>query len=402
MSLWVQKFGGTSVGTPERIRAVAARIARAHSEGKRLAVVVSAMGHTTDELIALATQVSTSRPHREMDMLLTAGERISMALLSMALADLGVSAVSFTGSQSGIITDGSHSRARIREIRPARLKESLDAGRVVIVAGFQGVSPEKEVTTLGRGGSDTSAVALAAALGAQGCEIYTDVDGIYSADPRVVPGARLHARLGLDHMVELATLGAGVLHPRAAQLARKYRVPLWVRSSLNERSGTMLVASEGMESLQVAGVTADLSRCLVTIELMRDSVAGAVWDLSASQQLSMVAPQFSRGRLQFFAELDSEGEWKKNLDQLVSQGFVREYRIDDTFVPLSLVGDRLAQDGAALSRVSDALSRAGVSVSLGSASTLSLTVAVPKTHAEDAVRELHARFLGPESGGSKA
>jgi aspartate kinase len=402
MSLWVQKYGGTSVGTPERIRAVAARIARAHSEGKRLAVVVSAMGHTTDELIALATQVSTSRPHREMDMLLTAGERISMALLSMALADLGVSAVSFTGSQSGIITDGSHSRARIREIRPARLKESLEAGRVVIVAGFQGVSPEKEVTTLGRGGSDTSAVALAAALGAEGCEIYTDVDGIYSADPRVVPDAHLHSRLGLDHMVELATLGAGVLHPRAAQLARKYRVPLWVRSSLNDRSGTMLVASEGMESLQVAGVTADLSRCLVTIELMRESVAGAVWDLSASQQLSMVAPQFSRGRLQFFAELDSEGEWKKSLDQLVSQGFVREYRIDDTFVPLSIVGDRLAQDGTALSRVSEALSRAGVSVSLGSASTLSLTVAVPKTHAEDAVRELHTSFLGPNTGGSKA
>jgi aspartate kinase len=215
----VQKYGGTSVGSPERILAVAQRIAYCREQTRGLVVVVSAMGHTTDELIDLAQKVSQNPPRREMDMLLSTGERISMALLSMALSDLGVPAISFTGSQSGIITDGSHRRARIKRILGDRIREAVEAGKVAIVAGFQGVSEQKEITTLGRGGSDTTAVALAAALDADVCEIYTDVDGVFSADPRKVSGAKHLTSLSHDLMVELASRWAGVLHPRSVEVA---------------------------------------------------------------------------------------------------------------------------------------------------------------------------------------
>jgi aspartate kinase len=397
MALIVQKYGGTSVGTPERIRSVAARIAAARQAGQRLVVVVSAMGHTTDELIDLAGQVSKSPPHREMDMLLTAGERISMALLSMALADLGVDAVSFTGSQSGIITDGSHRRARILEIRPQRIREAIESDRVVIVAGFQGVSRAKEVTTLGRGGSDTSAVALASVLGAECCEIYTDVDGIYSADPRVVTEARLYPQMRLDLMSELASLGAGVLHPRSVQLAHHFGVRLWVKNSLNDTKGTELMAqdlAQGMEEMKVAGVVADRSKALLTIELMRGSVANSIWDVAAQAHLSITAPQFANGIIRFFVEKDSEAEWKSALLRLAAQGFVKQFQFDEFYVPLSIVGDRFAQDGSALCVVFEELAREGISATQGCASTLSLTIAVPQSHADDAVRALHRKFLG--------
>src|SRR5258706_4016781 len=221
MTLLVQKYGGPSVGSPERIRNVADRIVQTRRLGADLVVVVSAMGDATDDLIGLARQVSTRSHPREMDMLLTAGERISMALVAMAVTDRGQEAVSFTGSQSGIVTDTSHTRAKILEVKADRIREELKRGRVVIVAGFQGVSREREVTTLGRGGSDTTAVALAAALGA-GCEIYTDVDGVFSADPRLVPGARRLPRIGYDVMSLLAHAGAQVLHARCVDLAAKY------------------------------------------------------------------------------------------------------------------------------------------------------------------------------------
>ena len=236
MALVVQKYGGTSVGTPERILAVAQRIARTRAQGHGLVVVVSAMGQSTDELIELAHRVSKDPPHREMDMLLTAGERISMALLSMALADLEVPALSFTGSQSGIITTASHRRARIQRILGDRVRAALADDKVAIVAGFQGVSESKEITTLGRGGSDTTAVALAAALGAERCEIYTDVDGVYSADPRIVPATRGSGpRISHAHMVETGDAGGGgFLHPRSVELAKQFGVPLWVKNSLGE------------------------------------------------------------------------------------------------------------------------------------------------------------------------
>lgn len=243
MAVVVQKYGGTSVADPERIQAVADRVAAARRAGDDVVVVVSAMGQTTDELIRLARAVTPDPPPREMDMLLTAGERISMALLAMALDVRGIPAVSYTGSQAGILTDSSHGEARIREITGQRVRESLGEGKVVIVAGFQGVDPErKEITTLGRGGSDTTAVALAATLSARSCEIFTDVDGVYTADPRVVPDARLIERIGYHEMLALASAGAGVLMPHSVEFAHRFLVPVHVRSSFNTKAGTWVVA----------------------------------------------------------------------------------------------------------------------------------------------------------------
>ena len=246
MALLVQKFGGTSVADVERIQAVAARIAASRDEGHELVVVVSAMGHTTDELTGLARAISSNPPQREMDMLLATGEQVSIALLSMALHALGVPAVSMTGTQAGIITDSAHGRARILEVRSERLRRLLDAGQVVVVAGFQGTSGgaagTPEITTLGRGGSDTSAVALAAALGASACEIYTDVPGVLTTDPRKVADAQLMEQVSCDEMLELASLGAAVLHPRAVEIARNYGVPLVVRSSGSDAPGTRLTS----------------------------------------------------------------------------------------------------------------------------------------------------------------
>jgi aspartate kinase len=396
--LVVQKYGGTSVGTPDRIRAVARRIARTRADGKRLVVVVSAMGHTTDELIDLAHQVSVTPSLREMDMLLTAGERISMALLSMALDDLGVPALSFTGSQSGIITDQSHRRARIKKILGDRIRVALGEEKVAIVAGFQGVSETKEITTLGRGGSDTTAVALAAALNAECCEIYTDVDGVYSADPRIVKEARLWKTIPHELMVELAWRGAGVLHPRSVELAEQFGVRLRLASSLNEGEGTMVETSkdgknEGMEEFQVAGVTADPGKQLLVVQLARPTVLGALMNAAAQGHLSVVAPVFTDGRVQIFVERDAEAEWKKILEVLVVQGFVHRYDVHSQLVPLTVVGRRFAQDGTAIQRVIETLARNQITVTMGSASSLAITVAVSANHADDGVRALHQEFL---------
>ncbi|HEU5310594.1 MAG TPA: aspartate kinase, partial [Candidatus Eisenbacteria bacterium] len=257
MPLLVQKYGGTSVGTPERIQKVAERVVATRRAGKELVVVVSAMGDTTDDLLDLAQKVSSRSHPREMDMLLTAGERISMALVAMAVNDRGLEAVSFTGSQSGIVTDTSHTRAKILEVKADRIREELSRGRVVIVAGFQGVSRDREVTTLGRGGSDTTAVALAAALGAEECEIYTDVDGVYTADPRIVPGARKLPGLSYDEMLELASLGAKVLHNRSVEIARRFRVPVHVRSSFNGNEGSRIGKGDLMEQVVIRGIAHD-------------------------------------------------------------------------------------------------------------------------------------------------
>lgn len=266
MPVVVQKYGGTSVADPSRIKAVADRVVRTRGEGNDMVVVVSAMGQTTNDLLDLAAQVSTSPHPREMDMLLTAGERVSMALLAMALNDRGAPAVSYTGSQAGILTDSAHGGARITRITGERVKDSLALGKVVIVAGFQGVDPEtKEVTTLGRGGSDTTAVALAATLRADVCEILTDVDGVFTADPRIVPGARRLDELGYGQMLALALAGAGVLMPHSVEFARDNTVPLHVRSSFSQRPGTWVTAES--PGLGFAGIahTMDAGRGVVTI-----------------------------------------------------------------------------------------------------------------------------------------
>lgn len=395
MALIVQKFGGTSVGSPERIRRVAQRIAKSYTEGHQLVVVVSAMGHTTDELIDLAHQISDNPPHREMDMLLSTGERISMALLSMALWECQVPAFSFTGSQSGIITDQSHRRARIRRILGDRVRSTLSQGNVAIVAGFQGMSEAKEITTLGRGGSDTTAVALAVALKADLCEIFTDVDGVYSADPRVVSQAKLWKKLPHDLMVELATRGAGVLHPRSVELAKQFGMPLWVRNSLNESEGTIVAKARdsGMEDYQIAGITVDRSKMWVRVKLARPTVLGALWDRASRSHLSVVSSVFLNGEVQFFSDRDGELEWKKILDELSVDGFVQDYSMDTDLVPLSVVGDRFSQDGMALQGIMDTLAQENISVTLGSASALAVTVGIALNRADDGVKALHSQFL---------
>ncbi len=405
MALLVLKFGGTSVGTPERIRSVAMRIAAEKASGHQLVVVVSAMGHTTDELLGLAHQVSERPPSREVDMLLTAGERISMALLSMALADLRVRALSFTGSQSGIITTNHHRRARIQRILGDRVRKALSEDAVAIVAGFQGMSEEREITTLGRGGSDTTAVALAAVLGAARCDIYTDVDGVYSADPRLVPGAKRLARVDFEEMVELASRGAGVLHPRSIELAQKYRVPLRVRSSLmplggdpGDSHGTEVIdmqasRNSGMEATTVTGVTHDEGKALLVLELMRPSAAGAVWDLATASGLALLAPDFFEGTLRFFVELETVTEWRKACHTLSVDGFLRAVEIHENIVPVSVVGCRLTQDGKVLSKTFEILDQNGISVTMGQANSLVITLAVPRPRAAEVVGLLHKALI---------
>jgi aspartate kinase len=267
VGLLVQKYGGSSVADADSIKRVARRIVEAKQAGNHVVVVVSAMGDTTDELIDLARQVSPLPPMRELDMLLTAGERISMALLAMAIASMGHEARSFTGSQAGVITDSAHGKARIIDVTPGRIRQALDEGAIAIVAGFQGVSQDThDVTTLGRGGSDTTAVALAAALGAEVCEIYTDVDGVFSADPRIVPTARRLPEVTYEEMLEMAACGAKVLHVRCVEYARRFSLPVHVRSSFSHREGTWVVKeTEGndMEDPIISGVAHDRSEAIV-------------------------------------------------------------------------------------------------------------------------------------------
>lgn len=399
MALIVQKFGGTSVGSPERIQSVAQRIARAHWKGDQLVIVVSAMGQTTDELIQLALRVSKSPPHREMDMLLSAGERISMSLLSMALADCHVPALSFTGSQSGIITDQNHRRARIKKILGNRVKQALAEGAVAIVAGFQGVSECKEITTLGRGGSDTTAVALAATLKADSCEIYTDVDGVYSADPRNVPQAILWNKISHNLMLEMSTRGAAVLHPRSVELAKQYQVPVWVKNSLNENEGTLVITDpaddlrSSMENFQVTGVTADLSKLYISVVLSRPTVLNALWDCTAKAHLSVLSPVFYDSEVRFFSDREGEEEWKKCLEKLTIDGFVKSYQIGSDLVPLSVIGNRFSQDGQAFQEIIEILASKGIFVKMGTASSLVVTVGVPLIRAEEGVKILHHYFV---------
>ena len=272
MPLLVQKFGGTSVADSGKILAAARRAIQAHKRGDQVLVVVSARGHTTDELIELAKEITENPPAREMDMLLATGEQVSVALMAMAIGSLGVPAISFTGAQIGLVTDSFHTKARIRNISTERMVQALGDGKIVIVAGFQGVDEHYNITTLGRGGSDTTAVALAAVLGAAGCEIYTDVDGVYTTDPRIVPEARKIDRISYDEMLELASLGAGVMHSRSIEFAKKYGVPIHVRSSFSDAAGTWIVDERDAERLgaPVTGAALAKDEARITIRGVPD------------------------------------------------------------------------------------------------------------------------------------
>ena len=401
MPTLVQKYGGTSVAGAERIRAVARRVAEARRSGFDTVVVVSAMGQTTDELVRLAHEVSAQPNRRELDMLLTTGERVSMALLAMALHDREVEAISFTGSQSGILTEGPHNAARIMDIRPDRIRAELGRGRVVIVAGFQGVDPQtREITTLGRGGSDTTAVALAAALAPAECEIYTDVGGVFTADPREVPEARVIARLGHTVCSTLAHLGGRVLHARCVDLAARRKVPLTVRSSFDDHPGTRIVEDVEMEGPRIEAVTQRNGCAIVMAEGtpggrgetrgIIEAVADAFpeVELIAREQAADVhatlvwiaSPGDADGLEADFRRLRGPGgEWKVSVERGVS------------FV--SLVGLGLGAREAA--RAEAALEKVGVPVMALRVTPTALIFRVPDARVTEAVRALHAAFLEP-------
>src|SRR5688572_15722636 len=399
MPIVVQKYGGTSVADPERISRVADRIVATRRAGNDVVVVVSAMGHTTDELIELAHAVNPDPPGREMDMLLTAGERISMALMAMAIQARGVEAVSFTGSQAGILTDASHGSAKIQEIRGTRVTDALQAGKVVIVAGFQGVDPEgKEVTTLGRGGSDATAVALAAALRASVCEIYTDVEGVYTADPRIVADARKLSEISFDEMLELAASGAGVLMSRSVEFGRRFNIPIHVRSSFNDNSGTW-VKEQTMEQAIISGVAHDRSEAKVTVRHVPDrpGVAAALFNplAEADIDVDMIVQNVSRDGytdISFTVAKDAVDRARTIAEKMASELEAGAVDVDEHIAKVSLVGAGMKSHPGVAATVFSALAGAGINVEMISTSTIRISCVVKEEHVEDAVRVLHAAF----------
>ncbi|HUO47935.1 MAG TPA: aspartate kinase [Acidimicrobiales bacterium] len=400
MPLVVQKYGGTSVGDAERIRAVADHVARTHRNGEDVVVVVSAMGKTTDDLLRLANDVSRTQPPRELDMLLTAGERISMALLVMALAEQGIDAVSFTGSQAGIITDTSHTRARIVEVRADRLREALGEHRVPVVAGFQGVSTDRDVTTLGRGGSDTTAVALAAALGAGACEIYTDVSGVFSADPRIVPTAHRLGRVSFEEMLDIAASGGRVLALRSVEFARNHHVPLHVRSSFTWEPGTWVVEEEpSMEQAVVTAVTHDTSEAKVTVTGVPDQpgIAARLFRALADRMVNVdtiVQNVSMHGTTDIsftvpLVDLDTSLEVTGALAPDLGAG---EVLADADIAKVSLVGAGMRSHPGVSATMFETLATAGINIEMISTSSIRISCVVRASRVEEAVRLLHAAF----------
>jgi aspartate kinase len=414
MGLVVAKFGGSSVADAERIKRVAERIVAARRSGDDVVVVVSAMGDTTDDLLELAEQVSPLPPPRELDMLLTAGERISMALLAMAISTLGAHARSFTGSQAGVITDATHGKARIIDVTPGRIRDALDDGAIAIVAGFQGVSQNtKDITTLGRGGSDTTAVALAAALGADVCEIYTDVDGVFSADPRIVPDARRIETISYEEMLEMAACGAKVLMLRCVEYARRYNVPVHVRSSFSTRPGTWVTEIpevELMEQAIIRGVAHDTSEAKVTVVGCPDKpgVAAGVFRAVANADVNLdmivqVGSVAAAGRTDIsFTLPKADGPTALTaLEKVHGEiGFERTL-YDDHIGKLSLIGAGMKSHPGVSARFFGALADAGVNVEIISTSEIRISVVVRDTELPVAVRAVHAAFeLGDTDGGA--
>jgi len=399
VTLIVQKYGGSSLGNAEHIKAVARRVVDAGT-GRSVCVVASAMGDTTDELLGLAAEVTPVPPPRELDMLLTAGERISIALLSMAIMDLGRDAISFTASQAGIVTDAAHGKARILDVRSSRVLQALDEGKVAIVAGFQGVSSELEPTTLGRGGSDTTAVALAAALEAEACEIYTDVEGVFTADPRVVPGARKLHRLSYEEMLELAASGAKVLALRSVEYARNHGLPLHVRSSFADNEGTWIgKEGEQMDQAIVSGVAHDASQAKVTILAVPDQpgVAARIFRPLAEEgaNIDMIVQNVSaEGRTDVSFTLPKEdlGRVEPALERVARDVGGSGVTLDADVAKISLVGAGMKSDPGVAADMFDALAEAGINIEIISTSSIRISCVVRASEVELAVRVLHDRF----------
>ncbi|MCX6452018.1 MAG: aspartate kinase [Actinobacteria bacterium] len=406
MGMIVQKFGGSSVADAEGMKRVAQRIVATKRAGHDVVVVVSAMGDTTDELIELANQVSPMPSGRELDMLLTAGERISMALLAMAISNLGHEARSFTGSQAGIITDSAHGRARVIDVSPGRIQEALDQGAIAIVAGFQGVSQDtKDITTLGRGGSDTTAVALAAALDADVCEIYTDVDGVFSADPRIVPAARQLKSVTYEEMLELAASGAKVLHLRCVEYARRFDLPIHVRSSFSNKEGTWVVKDypEGadMEQAILAGVAHDRSEAKITIVGVPDrpGVAAAIFRslADAAINLDMIVQNVSAaatGRTDIsFTLPKTEGQTGvATLKKIQGEVGFESLIYDDQIGKLSLVGAGMRSHPGISATLFGAMSDAGINIEMITTSEIRISILCRESDLDRAVQAAHTAF----------
>jgi aspartate kinase len=410
MGLVVQKYGGSSVSDAERIKRVAERIVATRKAGHDVCVVVSAMGDTTDELLDLAQQVSPLPPGRELDMLLTAGERISMALLAMAIQSLGLSARSFTGSQAGVITDSVHGKARILSITPGRIVEALGAGHIAIVAGFQGVSQDsKDITTLGRGGSDTTAVALAAALGAEVCEICTDVDGVYSADPRIVPSARHLATVSYEEMLELAASGAKILHLRCVEYARRYGVPLVVRSSFTNKPGT-LITGDPVEQAIISGVAHDLSEARVTVVGVPDKPgeAAAIFRAVADAEVNIdmivqnVSGATDRTDISFTLPTSDLVTAMGALAKLQSTVGFDALLSDEHIGKVSLVGAGMKSHPGVTATFFEALAEGGINAEAISTSEIRISVVCRDTDVPAAVRAVHEAFALDAAEGEAA
>jgi aspartate kinase len=406
VGLVVQKYGGSSVADADGIKRVAKRIVDAKKSGHQVVVVVSAMGDTTDELIDLAQQVSPIPAGREFDMLLTAGERISMALLAMAIKNLGHEAQSFTGSQAGVITDSVHNKARIIDVTPGRIRTALSEGNIAIVAGFQGVSHDKkDITTLGRGGSDTTAVALAAALDAEVCEIYTDVDGVFSADPRVVKKARKIDWISFEDMLELASSGSKVLLHRCVEYARRYNIPIHVRSSFSGLRGTWVSnepqGDQPMEQAIISGVAHDTSEAKVTVVGVPDKpgVAATIFRAVADARINidMVVQNVSAAStgltdISFTLPKDEGRKAVEALERARAASGYESLRYDDQIAKISLVGAGMKTNPGVTATFFEALSNAGVNIELISTSEIRISVVTRADEVNEAVRAVHTAF----------
>ncbi len=410
MAIVVQKFGGSSVANPERIKAVAKRVVEAKDRGDDVVVVVSALGDTTDELIALARQISERPPKREMDMLLATGEQVSIALLAMAIHELGRPVVSLTGGQGGIITDATHTKAKILHVNTDRVRRELAAGKIVIVAGFQGVTPDYDITTLGRGGSDTTAVALAAALKARECEIYTDVDGVYTADPRVVPAARKLADISYGEMLEMASLGALVLQPRAVEVGAMYNVPIHVRSSFSRETGTLVREERVVEKdLVVTGVAHDVNVAKVGILDVPDrpGVAYRIFSALAQEAINVdmivqTTKEQQTTDMLFSVSRDDLARAKEIVEAVAKELGARDVIVNDNVAKVSIIGAGMVSNPGVAARMFEALAKADINIQVISTSEIKVSCLVRAEDVLKAVRVVHEAFglsqADPEAG----
>ncbi len=398
--LIVQKYGGTSVADPQRIKNVAKRVVEYKRKGYDLVVVVSALGDTTDELIELAYKITNDPPERELDMLISTGEQVSVALLAMAIDKLGLKAISFTGAQVGIITDGYHTKARILDINAKRIEEELKKGKIVIVAGFQGITLNQEITTLGRGGSNLTAVALAKTLGAKVCEMYTDVDGIFTADPRIVPEARKLDRISYEEMLEMASSGAQVLQARSVEFAKKFNVPIHVRSSFHNKPGTIISEEvKAMEDVVVSGVTLTKDEAKITICDVPDKpgVAAKIFKRLSDYNINidMIIQNISRTRRTDISFTVPKTDLKKTLR--VSKKVAREVGADGVIsdiniAKISIVGVGMRSHSGIAAKMFGTLAKEKINIEMISTSEIKISCVVAKKSGEQAVRALHAAF----------